>query len=556
MLYGVPLRRRDFIAALASLPLARSALAQAPKLPTQHDAGLPPGVFRCPAPRDAAIAAMLDIGMVGREDQPYQWYVWDNLGTRESLASISWAVNGVLNQTSTICRPRRILHDGVKLLAWNLLDLVPSRKDFERVWNTFQELAEFEPYFHQPSAEHVQRKTIWHYVKPYRASDGRIYDYVGEEIVERRGFEFGIHAGGASLNLLSELAGGNLLPICRGDWMLATFWTSIRNIDGIHGRYYDLAGIQKSKVKGVSDFDAILKQVGASKDLDPRLKQKSVQVSDVTDLWRTAEAQLTLGVRPADGPGLVTITHDIRDDNDDEAAHGLLNLIDVKDDAREIIFARPNALDGFVLTDGEGNLLDEAVSNVASWPNAPWKRKHLFSGMACIECHAGGGGLNPLTNVILSNDRLGFSPVYDLKKRGGKVANRETQDILKSQFLGDLEPALIQRRLTYARKVDEATYGVFQPKTGEKPAIVQNASRALMDIYRGYFARMTPRKLLEELGYLVSEKLALAVLNRMMDAEHDDDARIRTLVNGSQILRSDVHKTFYEIANRDRFRQR
>src|SRR4029077_8781990 len=103
-----------------------------------------------------------------------------------------------------------------------------------------------------------------------------------------------------------------------------------------------------------------------------------------------------------------------------------------------------------------------------------------------------------------------------------RVKNVATQEILKAQFLGDLTPALDQRRLKYAQQVDRATMGVFGPKPGEKIETVQKASAALMDIYREYFAEMTPRKILQENGYLVPERLALGVLNRMIRKEDDD----------------------------------
>jgi hypothetical protein len=336
-----------------------------------------------------------------------------------------------------------------------------------------------------------------------------------------------------------------LLPIVRGDWLVATAWTSV-DIEGIHGRYYQLAGIP-------STFDEWRKQFGGNPALDERLKQKSVQISEVTGLWRTVSAELTTGVRPEDAPGLHTFTLDIRDSTQGEDRHALLNLKEFTPEAIEAIAPGRNGLDRFFLANGQGKRQGEAPFDVASWPAAPWKRKRLVAGISCIECHGGNSGLNPTKNVVLLNDRHGFAPIADLTKI---AANRETQDILKSQYLGDLEFALQQRRVAYARKVDEATLGAFSPKAGEKEAVVAKASAEKMRIYRGYFARLRPVQLLAEAGYQVDEKLATAVLQMMLPIQEDDHALIRTIRNGEEILRSDVQKIFFEVCNRDAFRDR
>jgi hypothetical protein len=542
----------------------RSLSAQAPLRQVRrtvdsiaHDPGLPPQVFRTTAPRDASVAALLDCGSLPRSQQSYQFYVWDNLGTRESMACVSWTINAVLSQSPIIYRPRRIeAHNGARLLAWNLRDLCPRETDLDRLFGVLQELAAFEYYFHQVSAFQRQEKTTWRRVPWYRASDRHWYNYVAETTVEKRKFEFAIHADAGSLSLLSDLAYGTQLPIVRADWFMATAWTAINSIDGVHGRYYQLSGIDQKKQRGVTQFDSLLKQIKADPKLDDEIRQKSVQLSDVTGLWRTAEIQPTLGLRLTDGQGMARITHDIKDSNEDEESDGLLSLDDVKDDAREIIFTLPNGLDGFYLTDGDGNQLEEADGHVASWKASPWPRAPLFSGMACIQCHGGNGGVQQLVNQILRNDRNGFSPVFDLTKKGGRVRNVKTQEILRAQFLADLEPALQTRRVQYASKLDEATLGVFAPKPGEKDAIVAKASAALNGFYQGYFARLTAQQILAELGYLCPPKLASAVLRRMLPSLEDDDAHLRTAMNGDPILRANFQKVYAEAALRDAFRRK
>ena len=182
-------------------------------------------VKRIMTPRDAVTMALADLGQnVPRESQPYQWYVWNNDGTKKSAAALNFTVNAVMSRATTIVQPK-LVSDG-KLLRYNLLELAPRRKDFLRLWKQFQNLAIFEPYFHQPG-----KKWIKAAVDRYKYR-GRWYAWKWKHAPE-----FGIHAGGAGpLPLLSGLMGGNPLPIVRGDWLLCTAWQTV-DIDGIRGRY-------------------------------------------------------------------------------------------------------------------------------------------------------------------------------------------------------------------------------------------------------------------------------------------------------------------------------
>lgn len=544
------MRRRDFLRAGLIGASAAGLRLLADEEVRFGAVRLPPGVTRIPSPQDAATVAMLDCGSLSRDEQIGQFYLWDNIDSREARACLSWTVNAVMSQTPLICRPRIISNSGVRLLAWNLYDLCPKPADFSKLWHALQEVARFEPYFHQPSLKKFQKKTIYRTVPPYIASDGKTYDYTAEVVIDKRPFEFGIHANAGALNLLSDMTGGSLMPIARGDWFLCTALTSLDSVDGIHGRYYQLAGLDKL------NLDGLLKKIGANPKLPEEFRQKAVQISDVTGLWRTSQTEPIISGQLEGGPGTLTITNDIKDSNEDEESHALLNLIGNVVNAKEIIFSKPNGLDGWYLTNGDGVQQAEAPPDVAAWPDAPWKRKHLPAGISCIDCHAGGQGLNPLKNVVLTNDRRGFSPLFDLHSRGGKMANKETQEIIRAQYLGDVEAGLVPRRLAYSAKVDQATLGVFRPKLGEADAVVLRASKALVGIYREYFAHMNAQKVLREVGYECPADIAPAVLRRMIPIQNDDDARIRTLLNEEEILRADFHKIFPEVCNRDAFRER
>src|SRR5207244_12766942 len=86
-------------------------LAQSPALGEAAASKLPPGVRRIVAPRDAALAAWLDLSAnVPQPRQPYQWYVWNNTGpgnagTIESAAALNFLANAILSQAGKIVDP-------------------------------------------------------------------------------------------------------------------------------------------------------------------------------------------------------------------------------------------------------------------------------------------------------------------------------------------------------------------------------------------------------------------------------------------------------------------
>lgn len=572
----------------------------------------PPGLRAIVAPRDAAQVAWLDLSAnVPRDRQAYQFYVWNNagpgnIGTLETAATLNFLMNAVLSQSGTIIDPTFVYAEAAPikpeakakpplLLRYDLKFLLADPKKFERVWDELQKLAEVEPYFHQPSSYDSQHhrtflrdgsrahgvgdrdghdqasrlagvEWIKVPIKPYKASDGQVYDYEWKRKAIVRRVEFGLHAGaGGPLSLLSDEAGHNLLPIVRGDWWVATAWDS-QTINGVKGSYYQLSLTGET-------LDEFLEQAGADAKLIAKLgsDQRTAMISEVTDKWRQIEAFYGSGVRPEVGPSLITVTHDIANKDSDAKRHAYLNLLAFLARAKEAIAAKRNGLHAFILTNGDNKRQDAAPPDVAAWPGSPHKTKELTCGISCIECHGQNRGYNPTENLVREGYALGFAPIADLtfEVNGKRLNGVEVQQLLRDKYDGELNLPLREAGNAYAKAVDRATWGLF----GER--CVERVSAETVRLYREYHERVAADRLLHEIGFeLVDAKAVRAAAQRLVEAKKlepeallvkddhalalativppaaDEDGRIGLARRGKKLKRGDVHEVFFEMALR------
>lgn len=491
------------------------ALAQTP-------ATKPAGLRRVFAPRDAAAVAFVHCGTIEHQLRPYRFYVWDNLATDSSAAAINFTMNAVLSQASRIVHPEKLA--GGRVLAYDLLELLPVRRDFLQIWNVLQELADVEPYFHQPKA------------KP--GGYGKT--------------EAALGSGGAGPLRLLEGLTTSRLPIVRGDWLIATAWSSV-DLYGIKGSYYQLAQI-------ADNLDGFLKDHGADVELVKKLRndQRTVMISAVTGSFRQIE-MFSGSVRPEFGPSYITVTLDMNNKDRRVDQHAFLNLEDFKVAAKEAIAAKRNGLHAFILTDGNGKRQDAAPSNVAGWKaspfsaGSPFKQEDLIAGISCIECHGGQRGYNPTENFVHEQKKKGFGPLAD---KALKRKLSESLDRLRGLYDGEFELPLKDAGNAYAKAVDNATWGVFGAKS------VEGVSAQVFTTYASYFGTpsrggqrvITARHVLNDLGYDVPEREATAALAYVipeLEATIEEDGRIGNLRTGVPILRDDVHEIFFELAIRD-----
>lgn len=549
---------RATAAALAALLLFALPLCAQPD---------PDGVKRVFTMRDAAAVAMLDAATLPPDLRPFAWYVFDQEGTERSAAAFNYTVNAVPSDNTEHCFPVRLA--GGKVMRFSLLDMAYDEASLYRLWYVLQDLADFDPYGHQPAA-HPQVKQVRVTVPKYIASDGLEYDYIWKDVVTSFKTEAGIHAGGAGpLLALSDMLGGNRLPLVRLDWFSATAWAP-QDIDGIHGQYHQLAGIDV-KPRGQTGFDAFLASVGADPKLVAKLRsdQRTVMRSKVAG-WRQIDLIPAVGTPAKWGPSNVTITHDINNKERDARRHPLLNLLKFQDQARELIASRRNGTHIYLLTNGQGDIQVEAPPDVASWTESPHRSgqtKQLITGIACLQCHGANGGYNPTDNYVRRLKARGFRPNFDLTDG---LTYYEAIRRLGQLYDGDFDEPLKLSAIGLARATDHITWGTFGVQA------FQGTAAEVFRQYRDYFRPVSPERAMLELGYDCSEALKAQVeaaskgrqfkgdeleelrddiagrmLAQLVPPVPEEDARIGALRLGLKVERWDFQEVFFEMGLRD-----
>lgn len=331
---------------------------------------------------------------------------------------------------------------------------------------------------------------------------------------------------------------GSQVPLVRLEPFIYAAWSSV---DG--GLYYDFAGIKVSNDPQVTDLDLFLDQfgvqIGRAKD-NNALTRAGMLRSNVTGKPRVVDFLYATTVRPGSGSGLVTITNDITDFNFNADFQWMLNLLDFKSQAFEIIAERPNGTHVYVLFDGNGDLQLSAPDNVASDHTVPAPHTtRLQSGISCIRCHnmpVGMDGMQPAHNdfqsILASLTNYGNDAFDDLAISEG-ITFEEALDKLTSEYGNQTDIVLARARIAYQDVISRAT-GYANPKS------VSLAASAVADIYSNYWYDMvSPRQALLELGYEVkTDSDAIDLFNSIYPpALREEHGYFLALKAGSAITR-------------------
>ena len=345
----------------------------------------------------------------------------------------------------------------------DLTDYASSQEDLDELVDLWEELA-FDPWFSKlvtqdtiKTLELANDGTWRRWKRDWSGSEAKGWQRKGRRVVELPVGDFVVARfnGGvpdrAGLAFLQE-ATQSFAPIVNVDYFvgrtLSTFKSKEKLFETVWGGlYYDFAGIRKSQVKGRSDLEQLLVDIGVEVPLERFLDR--VRSDERAVLFRslvTAKPRRILWIgtsnsRLSIASGVFFLTEDVRDQDVDARSDPVKSLLNFKPQAFEAIWTRRNGQLGYALFGADGQLLDEADVHVAGdhrvpAPNTPV----LQSAKSCIGCHGPFDGWQPFTNDLA--DMAKIADVYgDLSNKDFSTINR-----LRGQYKGSPRKPLFRAR--------------------------------------------------------------------------------------------------------------
>lgn len=548
-----------------------------------------------------------DIQTLPRLERLFTRYIWITVPDFEDIQATSLVLNYISRGTAILRPYYRSNGKGTIVIRVPLRGYAPKSKDLDdlvRVWENFQ----FDPKFNFNLTKdtlkftgivvETDKITVMEKVKrtkqvlkdvPGYVVDGKYYNqkYVEEEyeetiekIVERDPFD-----GVEVLRVVSDHIDKDVLaklidetqsqaPIVNHNYFIRRAISTIKGKGAFKviygGLYYDLSGIKTGFKKGTDEdnflaglgIGNIEQKIDAKKVFDsiPSDQRVAIFRSGVTGKPRRIDILRTLAGR--DNQGIVSFTHDLKDEDIDIGTHPIMNLVDFKDAAREVLFEKLNGLQSGVLFNGEGVRQDEVPPDVAADTTIPspyGTRLEPFIG--CLRCHFKEDGWRVSNNDV---KRLLGGPLDTFGDRSNPNTP-EVIDRLAGLYAGDLEFKIFPRaRNDYASAVLRAT-GPWK-RSKDQTNIIKLANEKISEIYKRYqYTEITPVIALEELGQ--DSKADLRKLLPPVDLRkylppnlrfliQDDfvreDPRIGALLKGISINRSDWDLIYSSVATRIR----
>lgn len=493
----------------ALIMVALLAQVDAPAALTPAARDREPVLTKVADPYDASAWALQDALALKAQDPPQSahhcLYVW--IGPDESplTAKInSLVVNSSLSHSSTIQLPE--LTAGGRLIRWDLRKLCPKPDDFHRLLGVLNFLAKSEPYWNVDLAALGLPSQK---VAPFVWIDGKTYH--GTSTVPAP-------ATAEAYQLLQHETGLRA-PLMRADWFMSRL---LRTVQG--GVYYEARGFVQHR-KRLSETE-ILATLGVSAELSRNVggdDRVGIVRSEVTAQPRAVEA-----IQGAIGP--VRMTYDKNNDETSVSRHPFYNLLDIVNRAngKETIFELANGLQGYILTDGQGKLVDVAPSKLVTDNRVPAPHQaELFPPLSCIRCHASTGGVKPCPNnvrTLLAGGKRGGLDVF--ADFAGTGFTEVDIDRLAGLYGGDFDRRLRDSRDRYGDAVFLATRGLTAEKAGN----------AVADAYNAYwYEPVTAERQLLELGWRARSPQAAKQALETLLAKAESDL----LIDGQKIARED-----------------
>jgi hypothetical protein len=522
---------------------------------------------------DALLWALADIKGLDPSHWMYLRYIWIQNGDYEEAQATILTLN-YISRSTKIVRPVPIGRDKLLLLRIDLRQLAPREEDLRDFTSVWEKLA-FDSTFSLLITKDTLKFALGLGIDPAKSKkeakkqppkvmdgsgvkgkDGKVIpieqpvENIGQgEDVDR------IVAPHLNLELMAELVQSTVsqAPIVEGKYFLSRALTTIQD-KGVYktilsGLYYEFLGLRSGFKKG-TDEDNLFESLGIgnvkeginAKQVFDKLRSDSrvaVFRSNITSRPRRIDILRSLSGHVASNQSILSITHDLRRQSIDIGTHPLANLIDFKDDARELIFERANALHGFALFNGDGKLQESVPEDVAADHMIPSPHETVLQpAIGCLRCHAVDSGWRVLTNDV--NKLVGKTfDIFDDLTKANKQSQSDTIDRLVGLYSSDPENLILPRaRDDYARAILRAT-GPWGK--GDQLNIVRASSGKIAEIYKMYrYDMVSPRDVLIDIGIEVDENAAIKVLSDLLPPIFElEDFRIAAFKNGLSLNRTD-----------------
>lgn len=358
-----------------------------------------------------------------------------------------------------------------------------------------------------------------------------------------------------------EAATGSAAPLVTHGYLTFRAMATIRDkgiYDTIYGgRYYQLCGIKKGFKKG-TDEENFFEQFGGIGNVQagvtareifeklPSDRRAAKLRSDVTGSGRGAEFYNSL-------TGLLAITRDLKNQSIDIGNHPLANLAEFIYDGAECLFTKANGLQGGVLFDGQGGLVDEVPPDIAKDHTIPQPHTARLQMIGCISCHwaEGSDGWKLFNNDVKTMTDKGFEVIGDTSNLKRSV--EETRARIKGLYQAMPSELLLTPRNQLARAVLKAT-GDWKDSKKAQADCVQFAGTKVVGVWRKYYYDMVDADTaLREIGIgcdpkdaqrtldtlLVADVRAAVNIQELNEVVIPNDPRISALSSGIPISRVD-----------------
>lgn len=462
-------------------------------------------------PSEAVALAYEDVLKLPEADRPHTRYVWVQNPTDDARAVLNFTIQTAISQASSLVAPN--FCGGGNLLRLDLRVLAPQADQFQRLAAVWESQNDPSFYIINKVASEVIED-----VAPFKHTDGKVYNKrrVNKTVDVKA---WAVHVGHANNGAAEALSieTKSVTPIVAQ----AHFVSKALSVDN-GGLYYKFMGFDAKPANDKrTDQEFILSLFGASEKGAEKLRgdERTAQwYSNVTAKPRRVDFFYGTSVRPTAGVPLISITHDPQDGDIDPKQHPMKSLLNLQDRAREMLCQRANGTIAYSIYDANGKLQNTVPDNVAKDHTKPAPNTaRLECAISCISCHGPNEGWQPCPNdlQVMLKANIGGRRFNVFDDESSKVSSQDVLDRLAGLYSGNMEEPLQLAREAHERvcyKIGTAARWKAEPARYARTLSAQVTSQ----VYDYWYQPITPQTACRELGYEVTEDLAVEQFNKLV----------------------------------------